>query len=274
MIEFKHFTKVYPTCKAVDDLNLVIEDGEIFGLIGHNGAGKSTTIKTLVSIQNPTSGEIMVDGMLLSEHRDEVKRRIGYVPDSPDIFLQMPVLAYWNLLAAAFNVDKVEMLNQIEYLEGLLEFKNQRNTLMNELSHGMRQKAVIIGALIAKPSIWVLDEPMTGLDPQAAFNLKQLMKEHASSGKTVLFSTHVLEVAEALCTKIAILKKGKCIYLGTVEELKSQYSGRHLEEIYLSMVAESGQEREDAPADEFHKKDPDGINEGAVENGGYYEGEK
>ena len=238
MIEFRNFTKVYPRCKAVDDLNLVIDDGELFGLIGHNGAGKSTTIKTLVSIQEPTSGEVFVNGMALKEHRDQVKRLIGYVPDSPDLFLKMPVIAYWNLMAAAFGVDKEQLLKTIEVLEDTLEFKDQRSSLMQELSHGMRQKAVIIGALISSPDIWVLDEPMTGLDPQASYNLKQLMKEHVARGKTVIFSTHVLEVAEALCTKIAILKKGKCIYLGTVENLKEQNQGKGLEDIYLSMVAE------------------------------------
>ncbi|HHG7618353.1 TPA: ABC transporter ATP-binding protein [Streptococcus pneumoniae] len=218
MIEFQNVSKLYGDKEALSNLNLQIENGEIMGLIGHNGAGKSTTIKSLVSIISPSSGRILVDGQELSENRLAIKRKIGYVADSPDLFLR---------LTAAEN----------------------RYQVIETLSHGMRQKVFVIGALLSDPDIWVLDEPLTGLDPQAAFDLKQMMKEHAQKGKTVLFSTHVLEVAEQVCDRIAILKKGHLIDCGKVEDLRKDNPDQSLESIYLSLA---GRKEEVSDASQGH----------------------
>jgi len=203
MITFHGVTKDYDGHIALNHLDLTIEDGQIVGLIGHNGAGKSTTIKSLVSVITPTTGSIEVDGQDLYSHRLAIKKKIGYVADSPDLFLRLTANEFWELVA---------------------------------ISHGMRQKVFVIAALLSDPDIWVLDEPMTGLDPQASYDLKQMMRQHADRGKTVIFSTHVLEVAEQLCDKIAILKKGNLIFYGTIEELKGQHPEQSLESIYLSLA--------------------------------------
>ena len=196
MIRFEHVTKRYEDKDALSDLNLEIRDGEIFGLIGHNGAGKTTTISILTSIIEASYGEVYVDDMALSQHRDAIKKKIAYVPDSPD----------------------------------------------SSFSHGMRQKVVVIGALLVNPQIWVLDEPLTGLDPQASYDLKEAMRHHAKEGNSVLFSTHVLSVAEQLCDRIGILKKGKLIFQGSLAELKAQYPDKDLESIYLEMVGRKVEE--------------------------------
>ena len=204
MIRIENLTKNYGATMALDNLNLTINDGEIFGLIGHNGAGKSTTIKSLVSILEPTSGQIYFDDLDLKSNRDMIDKDL--------------------------REERIKSLCQIFSLEV------KATTRIEECSHGMRQKVFLIGALISDPKIWILDEPMTGLDPQSAYNLKELMKDHASQGNTVLFSTHVLEVAEQLCDRIGILSKGRILFLGTMDELKDRHPGQSLEDIYLAMV--------------------------------------
>ena len=236
MIEFQDVSKTYGATQALKDLNLSIQEGQIVGLIGHNGAGKSTTIKSLVSVINPTAGKILVDGLDLASHRLTIKQKIGYVADSPDLFLRLTAQEFWDLVAASYGLNKQDYENRLVDLLGLFDFASHRYEIIETFSHGMRQKVFVIGALLSDPDIWVLDEPMTGLDPQAAFDLKQLMRAHADKGKTVLFSTHVLEVAEQLCDRLAILKKGELIFYGTLAELKAEHPDQSLEAIYLNLA--------------------------------------
>jgi ABC-2 type transport system ATP-binding protein len=236
MIEIKELTKMYGEKAALKNLNLTIKSGEIFGFLGHNGAGKSTTIKSLVSILTPTSGTIAVDGQFLHEHRLAIKKKIGYVPDTPDIFLQLSAAEYWDLLSAAYELDEQVRLSRQNELVNLFEMQGHENETLDSFSHGMRQKAIVIGALLADPAIWILDEPLQGLDPQAAFDLKNIMKRHAEKGNTVIFSTHNLDSAQQLCDELAILKRGELIYNGTVDDLLATAPGESLESIYLQMA--------------------------------------
>lgn len=240
MIEINDLTKSYGNKLALQHLTLKIESGKIFGFLGHNGAGKSTTIKNLVSIIQPTSGSIIVDGLNLAEHRQEIKQKIAYVPDTPDIFLQLTAMEYWDLLAAAYDLAESDVQARRHKLVELFNMSERVDETMASFSHGMRQKAVLIGALLTDPDIWILDEPMQGLDPQAAYDLKQLMKAHAEKGKTVIFSTHNLDTAQQLCDELAILKTGQLIYNGSVQDLLAQHNGESLEDIYLQMAGRQG----------------------------------
>lgn len=246
MIEFQHVSKIYDQKTALSNLDLTIQSGEIVGLIGHNGAGKSTTIKSLVSIINPSSGQIFVDGKELSANRLEIKKKIGYVADSPDLFLRLTANEFWELIASAYEMEKSAIEERLAELLRIFDFAEHRYEVIESFSHGMRQKVFVIGALLSDPDIWVLDEPLTGLDPQAAFDLKQMMREHAQKGNTVLFSTHVLEVAEQLCDRIAILKKGHLIFFGSIAELKEQHPDQSLETIYLGMAGRREEVSDDA----------------------------
>ncbi len=247
MIVFQGVTKEYGSFKAIDNLNLEIVSGKIFGLLGHNGAGKSTTLKSLVSVIVPEHGEIFVDGLNLKENRDEIKENIGYVSDSPDKFLKMDTEMFWNFMATVYGIDEDVKNERISKFVEIFSMDDAIDKTIGELSHGMRQKAFVIGALIADPKVWVLDEPLTGLDPQSAYNLKEMMKEHAKKGNTVIFSTHVLETAEQICDNIGILKKGKLIFNGTMDDLRKTHPGENLERIYLDMVGDKANEevRED-----------------------------
>ncbi|WP_099225206.1 ABC transporter ATP-binding protein [Listeria costaricensis] len=236
MIEFRNVQKVYGEKMALKDLTLEIPGGGIFGFLGHNGAGKSTTIKSLVSIIEPTAGEIYVDGQSLGENRLAIKKKIGYVPDTPDMFLQLTANEYWSLVASAYQLTEEEMNRELTRLTNLFDIQGQGGNVLEGFSHGMRQKVILIGALLSDPDIWVLDEPMQGLDPQASFDLKELMKEHAAKGKTVIFSTHILDTAQQLCDQLAILKKGELIYNGSVQDLLATSDGESLETIYLRMA--------------------------------------
>ena len=234
MIEIEDLSKNYGKKTALKDLTLTIEPGQIFGFLGHNGAGKSTTLKSLVSIIEPTSGKIVVDGLELKANRQAIKEKIAYVPDTPDIFLQLTAMEYWDLLAAAYNLSDIsERRLKLVTLFGMEERVDET---LSSFSHGMRQKAILIGALLSDPDIWILDEPMQGLDPQAAYDLKQMMKKHAQKGKTVIFSTHNLDTAQQLCDQLAILKQGELIYNGSVQNLLDQHENESLEEIYLGMA--------------------------------------
>lgn len=234
MIELIGVTKVYGDKKALDNLSLTIKDGEIFGFLGHNGAGKSTTIKSLVSIIEPTNGEILFDGKNMKEDRLGIKKKIAYVPDSPDMFLQLTANEYWDLISAAYELKGQEQRRQ-ELIE-LFDLVGHEDETLESFSHGMRQKTIIIGALLPDPDIWILDEPLQGLDPQAAFDLKEMIKRHAEKGKTVIFSTHVLDTAQQLCDELAILKKGELIYNGSVDNLLQDYPNETLESVYLKMA--------------------------------------
>ncbi|WP_270364252.1 ABC transporter ATP-binding protein [Enterococcus malodoratus] len=234
MIELTGITKVYGEKKALDNLSLTIKEGEIFGFLGHNGAGKSTTIKSLVSIIEPTSGEILFDGKNLKADRLAIKKKIAYVPDSPDMFLQLTANEYWDLISAAYELKGQDHRRQ-ELIE-LFDLIGHEDETLESFSHGMRQKTIIIGALLPDPDIWILDEPLQGLDPQAAFDLKEMIKRHAKKGKTVIFSTHVLDTAQQLCDELAILKKGELIYNGSVDSLLQDYPNESLESVYLKMA--------------------------------------
>lgn len=250
MIEIKNLTKQYGPKKALSDLSLTIRQGEIFGFLGHNGAGKSTTIKSLVSILQPTSGEIYFDGQSLVEHREAIKKQIAYVPDTPDLFLQLTAGEYWDLIAAAYEVPAAEKAERLQKLGCLFDMLSHEEETIASFSHGMRQKTLLIGALIPDPDIWILDEPLQGLDPQAAYDLKEMMKQHAAKGKTVIFSTHVLDTAQQLCDQLAILKKGDLLYNGSVADLLAQHPSLSLETIYLQMTGRSQEEAILAEAEE------------------------
>ena len=243
MIEFKNVSKFYGNIKALKNFNLTVNNGEILGLIGHNGAGKSTVIKSLVSVINPTEGEIVVDGMSLKENRVAIKEKIGYVSDSPNLFHKLSAMDYWDFIGGAYGLSDKDKDNRIKELLKIFDLGDAIFQSIESFSHGMRQKVFLIGALLANPSIWVLDEPMTGLDPQASFDLKELMRTHADKGNTVIFSTHVLQVAEQICDRIAILKKGELIYIGTIEDLKEVHPEQSLERIYLDVAGRKEENR-------------------------------
>ena len=237
MIEIKHVTKTFGTKKAVDDLDLTIPTGEIIGFIGPNGAGKTTTIKKMTGVLNPDEGDILINGKSIQKEPLEAKRQFGLVPDSPDMFLRLKGIEYLNFMGDIYEVDTQVRQQRIEALAETFEMKEALNDKILSYSHGMRQKIIIMGVLINEPEVWILDEPMTGLDPQSSFRLKQMMKEHAAKGKTVFFSTHVLEVAEKLCDKIAIIAHGKMIYFGTLEDLRAQHGeNQSLEELFLEVT--------------------------------------
>ena len=238
MIEVIHADKFYDQKQALKDVNLTIKNGTVFGLLGHNGAGKSTLIKSLVSAHDLTNGKIKVDGQELTTHRQEIKQKIGYVPDSPDLFLQLTAMEYWRLMIDIYRINYQDVAAKMQEYIQLFSMDADQNTLISSMSHGMRQKVILIGALTLDPDIWILDEPLTGLDPQSAFELKELINKHVANGNTVIFSTHILAIAQEVCDELAILKKGEVIYSGTVEDLLASQPGRTLEEIYLSMTGE------------------------------------
>lgn len=238
MIEINNVTKSYNgTVKAVDNLNLTIPDGIVFGFLGPNGAGKSTTIKMITGILNSDNGDININGVSIKNNPLEAKKKFGYVPDNPDMFLRLKGLEYLNFMADIYDVPRDKRKERIEALAERFDLTSALGDKIQSYSHGMRQKIVLMGALIHDPSVWILDEPMTGLDPKASFLLKEMMKEHAASGKTVFFSTHVLEVAEKICDKVAIINKGKILFCGTLEEMREHFKGNEsLEKMFLEMT--------------------------------------
>jgi ABC-2 type transport system ATP-binding protein len=238
MIEISNVSKSYNgTTKAVDSLNLTIPNGLVFGFLGPNGAGKSTTIKMITGVLNPDSGDIKVNDISIKQKTLEAKKQFGYVPDSPDMFLRLKGLEYLNFMADIYEVSKEVRKERIENLAKRFELSDALRDKIQSYSHGMRQKIVLMGALIHDPSVWVLDEPMTGLDPKASFTLKEMMREHAENGKTVFFSTHVLEVAEKICDKVAIINKGNVLFCGTLEEMREHFkSNESLENMFLELT--------------------------------------
>jgi len=250
MIEYENITKKYGDTTALNNVSFQIKDGQIFGLIGHNGAGKSTAIKILVSIINQTEGALTVDGKDLFEHRNEIKPNIGYVADSPNVFLRLKASEYWELMGTAYEIPQEQFEKRLTYYTDLFEISDNSEEIIETFSHGMRQKTFLVGALLAHPKIWILDEPMTGLDPQAIYDLKQLMQDHAAAGNIVLFSTHNLEHAQELCDEIVILRKGKILYNGTIEDLQAQNENESLETIYLRIAGRDAQEQYEENKDE------------------------
>jgi len=238
MIELVNVNKSYNgKVKAVDDASLTINDGEIFGFLGPNGAGKTTTIKMLTGILKADNGDIKLNGVNISENPLEAKRQFGFVPDNPDMFLKLKGMEYLNFMGDIYNVSKEDRIKKIDYLGEKFEIKDALSDQIQSYSHGMRQKIVLMGALLHDPSIWILDEPMTGLDPKASFIIKEMMRNHADSGKTVFFSTHILEVAEKICDRIAVINRGKILFCGTIEEMKEHFKGSDsLENMFLRMT--------------------------------------
>jgi ABC-2 type transport system ATP-binding protein len=234
MIELKGVTKVYGgKVKALDDVSLSVDGGCIYGFLGPNGAGKTTSIKLMTGIIKPDSGSVLVNG--LDAMSLESKRNIGFVPDDPNVFLRLKGVEYLSFMADMYEVRSADRAERITELGDRFEMSNAIGDKIQSYSHGMRQKIVIMGALMHRPKVWILDEPMTGLDPKSSFELKKMMREHAQMGNTVFFSTHVLEVAEKLCDKLAVISEGKILYAGDMADLKKN-ADTSLEKMFLEMT--------------------------------------
>ena len=238
MIKLENVSKSYVKGKkSVDSLNLEIKDGEIFGFLGPNGAGKTTTIKMITGILNSDEGKILVDDKDIKIDSISAKKTIGFVPDTPDIFLKLKGIEYLNFMGDIYEVPKEIRTQRIEELTKKFEIYDNLNEEMQGYSHGMRQKIILCGALLSNPKNWILDEPMTGLDPKASYDLKEMMRKHAKEGNCVFFSTHVLEVAEKLCDRVGIINKGKLIFVGTFDDMKSKLKDNGtLEELFLEIT--------------------------------------
>lgn len=239
MLSISHLTKKYGDNVAVDDLSLEINSGEIYGFIGHNGAGKTTTIKAVVGIMGFEEGEILIDGDSIMKDPIACKKKIAYIPDNPDLFDYMSGIKYLNFIADVYGVGAEERQERIRKYADAFELTADLAQPINAYSHGMKQKLAIISAWIHQPKLIIMDEPFVGLDPKASHILKQMMRELCDNGGAIFFSTHVLEVAEKLCDKVAIIKNGKLIKSGTMEEVKGDSS---LESVFLEL--EDGKEPE------------------------------
>lgn len=235
MLKIEHLTKVYGGKKAVDDLSLHIQPGEIYGFIGHNGAGKTTTLKSVVGILQFDEGEITIDGISIREQPLACKKKFAYIPDNPDLYDFMTGIKYLNFIADVFGVDENTRQERIRKYAELFELTNDLGQPIAAYSHGMKQKLAIIAAWMHDSKLIIMDEPFVGLDPKASHLLKGMMREVCDNGGAIFFSTHVLEVAEKLCDKVAIIKGGKLIRSGTMEEVKGDDS---LEEVFLELEGE------------------------------------
>ncbi|MBQ6322161.1 MAG: ABC transporter ATP-binding protein [Lachnospiraceae bacterium] len=237
MICVQNFTKRYGDHEAVKHISFTAKDGAITGFIGHNGAGKSTTIKAITGVIRPTEGTITINGIDVVKDAVKAKYQFGYVSDSPDHFLRLTGIEYLHFMADIYDTPIEGRGEFIETYAKRFGILDSLGSQILSYSHGMRQKVMIMGALIHDPSVWILDEPMTGLDPQSAFELKKMMREHAQRGKSVFFSTHVLEVAEKLCDEICIIKSGELLYTGTLDDLKATHKSQaSLENIFLELT--------------------------------------
>lgn len=236
MINIKDFTKEYPNGKtAVDNISFTVNNGEIFGFLGPNGAGKSTTIKTIVGINKPTNGSITINGLDIEDDPILYKKQFSYVPDNPFLFDKYSGYEYLNFIADIYGVDEDTRKKRIEYYLKLFPIEGM-DTQISSYSHGMQQKLAIIGALLHDPDILILDEPMVGLDAKSSYNLKKIMRERVKQGKSVIFSTHVMEIVENICDRVAIISKGKIVAYGTINELKQD--GKTFEEVFLELTDE------------------------------------
>ena len=235
MLNIEHLTKRYGDKKAVDDLSRRIRPGEIFGFIGHNGAGKSTTLKSAVGILQFDAGTITIGGKDLLAEPVACKKALAYIPDNPDLYEFMSGIKYLNFIADIFGIPAAERQEKIRKYADLFELTGDLAQPISAYSHGMKQKLAVISAWLHDPKLIVMDEPFVGLDPKASHLLKEMMREHCDKGGAIFFSTHVLEVAEKLCDKVAIIKQGRLIKVGTMEEVKGDDS---LEEVFLELEAE------------------------------------
>lgn len=241
MILLKNVSKSYnKKSKVINNLNLKIDNGEIFGFLGPNGAGKSTTIKMITGILDIDEGDIIINNNSIINNPIEAKKSFGYVPDNPDIFLKLKGIEYLNFMADIYDVNLENRIEKIERLTKIFEIDDVLNDKIQSYSHGMRQKIVIIGSLLHNPQNWIIDEPMTGLDPKSTYELKQIMKEIAKQNHTVFFSTHILDVAEKLCDRIGIINKGELLFVGTLEEIRKELKeNKSLEELFME-ITENG----------------------------------
>ena len=237
MLRIEHLTKVYGDKKAVDDLTLHIAPGEIYGFIGHNGEGKTTTIKSCCGILQFDRGEIAVDGVSLKRDPIECKRRLAYIPDNPDLYEFLSGIRYLNFIADIYGVSASDRAARIRRYGDLLELTGDLAQPVSAYSHGMKQKLAIISAWLHDPRLIIMDEPFVGLDPKASHTLKVMMREHCDRGGAIFFSTHVLEVAEKLCDRVAIIKSGRLIKAGTMEDVKGDTS---LEDVFLELEEDHG----------------------------------
>lgn len=235
MLKIEHLSKIYGDKKAVDDLTLHINSGEIYGFIGHNGAGKTTTLKSVVGILQFDKGQIYINGKSVASNPIECKKEIAYIPDNPDLYDFMTGIKYLNFVADIFGVSSAERKERIKKYADLFELTADLAQPIAAYSHGMKQKLAIIAAWIHEPKLIIMDEPFVGLDPKASHILKEMMREVCNAGGAIFFSTHVLEVAEKLCDKVAIIKDGKLIRSGTMEEVKGDDS---LESVFLELEEE------------------------------------
>ncbi len=245
MIKLEGLSKTYARAgaKAVDRLSLDIRDGEIFGFLGPNGAGKTTTIKMLTGVLKPDEGRVSLDGIDMAADAIGAKRRFGYVSDNPELFSKLKAHEFLNFIADVYGVPDLERQARIEELAGRFEIADALAAPIGSFSRGMKQKLCVTASLLHDPANWILDEPMVGLDPQAAFDLKELMRARAAAGRAVFFSTHVMEVAEKLCDRIAVIARGRLLFVGNLEELRARQASPagqagedSLERLFLDLV--------------------------------------
>lgn len=238
MISIVNVSKSFGNNKAVNSLSLDIKNGEIFGLLGPNGAGKSTTLKMITGILKPDNGDVLIEGNSIVANSIEAKMNFGFVPDSPNMFLGMTGENYLSFIASCYRIEKSKAMERAIELSKKFEIFDNLHEVIANYSHGMRQKIFICGSLLHNPNNWILDEPLTGLDPEAAFQVKNTMQEMADESKSILFSTHVLDVAERVCNRIGIIDKGQLLFVGTLEELreKQHEENTNLESLFLELT--------------------------------------
>ena len=232
MIEIKNVTKKYSKTKALDNVSFTVEDGEIFAFIGHNGAGKTTLIKSIVGIHDFDEGDIIIDGISIKENPVECKKLMAYVPDNPETYENMKAIDYINFICDMYDIDSKTREENIKKYAKIFDIEDKLNDTIDSYSHGMKQKIVLISALAHNPKILIMDEPFVGLDPKAVFDIKEILNEMAKEDKIIFYSTHILDVAEKLCTKVAIIKNGKLIKSGSMKEIKGDKS---LEKVFLEL---------------------------------------
>ena len=241
MIKIKNVSKEYDKKdKVIDNINLEINDGEIFGFLGPNGAGKTTTIKMITGILEIDEGDILLDNISIKNNPIEAKKRLGLVPDNPDMFLKLKGIEYLNFIADIYEVSTEDRIKRIENLAKEFNIFDVLDNKIESYSHGMKQKLMIISVLLHEPKNWILDEPMVGLDPKSSYELKEIMRDYAKKGNCVFFSTHILDVAEKLCDKIGIINEGKVLFVGTYEDLKNELrENKSLEELFIDLINET-----------------------------------
>ena len=235
MIEIKNVTKKYGDNVAISNISFNINDGEIFAFIGHNGAGKTTLIKAIVGIHEFDSGDIIINGKSIKDNPVECKKQMAFVPDNPELYENMKAIDFINFICDMYEVDIETRKANIEKYSKMFEMDNNLNDTINSFSHGMKQKVALISALSHDPKILIMDEPFVGLDPKAVFDIKEIMNEMLKEGKIIFFSTHILDVAEKLCSRVGIIKKGKLVKVGKMDEIKGDKS---LEKVFLELEGE------------------------------------